>query len=49
MNIILVEIGYTNYYGSCYCPYVSSPVPVEVWKAEWMAQLQAKKAAHQQQ
>ena len=36
-------------YGSWYCPYVPNPVPVEVWKAERIAQLQAKKAARQQQ
>ena len=48
-NVILVETGHAHYYGSWYCPYVPNPVPVEVWKAKRMVQLQAKKAARQQQ
>ena len=49
LNVTLVETGRAHYYGSWYCPYVPNPVPVEVWKAQRMAQLQAKKAARQQQ
>ena len=49
LNVTLVETGHAHYYGSWYCPFVPNPVPVEVWKAERMAQLQAKKAARQQQ
>ena len=49
LNVTLAETGHAHYYGSWYCPYVPNPVPVEVWKAERMALLQAKKAARQQQ